>query len=80
MGYGWIGLNGFIFFIVLGERDRKMVREDSFTIFSQIKGNDFIHMLNEASLVLQELLCYLLKLFEHMPCFHALCLTLRNPV
>lgn len=65
-----MGLNGSIFFVLLSERDRDMVNKDSFTIFSQIKGNDFIHTFNEAYLVLQELLCCLLKYFNTcMPCF-----------
>ena len=41
-----------------------MANEDSFTVFSQIKGNDFIPMFNVTCLVLQELLFHLLKYFN----------------
>lgn len=40
-----------------------MAPEDSFTVFSQIEGNDFIPMVNDTCLVLQELLCQLPKCF-----------------
>lgn len=54
-------LNVSIFLVPLNEGDRQVVNLR--TIFSQIKGNNFIYMFIEIYLILQELLCYLLKVF-----------------
>lgn len=61
VGCGSMGLTGSIFFVPLNERNREMVNLRS--IFSHIKGNNFNRMFDEAYVVLQELLCYLLRMF-----------------
>lgn len=44
VGCGSLGLNDSIFLVPLNERDGEMVNLRSFTTFSQIKGNSFIHV------------------------------------
>lgn len=62
VGCGSLGLNDSIFLVPLNERDREMVNLRSFTIFSQIKGNSFIHVWWSLS----SSITVLLKVFQHV--------------